>query len=257
MSDASSAPVIAGCEPWSHIAEVADAPGALVIHGFTGAPASMRSLAAAFATAGFHVELPLLPGHGTSVDDMKTTSWSDWLGEAEDAYQRLSARCSKVVVAGLSMGGALTLRLGADHPEIAGLVCVNPATQASHDMIGLVRATIEAGTDEFPAIASDIADPDQTEIAYASTPLRPLLSLLVDGLTPLSDTYPTTRAPLLLMNSPQDHVVEPAQAEFLAGTYGGRLERVTLEHSFHVATQDFDRGLIEERAVAFARGVTS
>ncbi len=250
-------PVLPGCESWSHAAPTSDAPGALVVHGFTGAPSSMRGLAEAFAAAGFHVELPRLPGHGTSVEDMKTTSWADWHGEAEAAYQRLAARCSKVVVAGLSMGGALTLRLGADHPEIAGLVCVNPATQPSDDMIGLVRATIDAGTDEFPAIGSDIADPDQTEIAYAATPLRPLLSFLEDGLIPLAATYPTMEPPLLLMNSPQDHVVEPAQAEFLASTYGGRVERVTLERSFHVATQDFDRGLIEERAVGFARGVTS
>jgi carboxylesterase len=217
----------------------------------------MRSLAEAFAAAGFHVELPRLPGHGTSVVDMKATSWADWSAAVEDAYRRLADRSTKVVVAGLSMGGSLTLRLGADHPEIAGLVCVNPATQPSPDMVNAVTATLESGTDEFPAIGSDIADPGQTEIAYAATPLRPLLSLMVDGLTPLVDTYPTSRQPLLLLNSPQDHVVDPAQAEFLAATYGGPVERVTLERSYHVATQDFDRDLIEERAVAFARRVTS
>ena len=88
----------------------------------------MRELAEAFAAAGFHVEMPRLPGHGTHVDDMMPTRWADWVGEAEAAYQRLAARSDKVVVAGLSMGGALTLRMGADHPEIAGLICINPAT---------------------------------------------------------------------------------------------------------------------------------
>jgi carboxylesterase len=253
MSD----PVIPGCEPWSHVA--ADhAPGALVVHGFTGAPSSMRSLAEAFAAAGFHVELPRLPGHGTTVDEMKTTSWTDWSGEAEAAYQRLAARASKVVVAGLSMGGSLTLWLGGRHPEIAGLVCVNPATQPQgDDMIAAIQGMLESGTDSLPAIGSDIADPDQTEIAYDATPLRPLLSLMLDGLAPLADTLPATRMPLLLLNSPQDHVVEPAQAEHLAAVYGGPLERVTLERSFHVATQDFDRELIETSAVAFARRVTA
>src|SRR4028118_2376659 len=64
----------------------ADAPGALVIHGFTDNPGSMRGLAEAFAKAGFHVEMPRLPGHGTSLDEMLTTSWTDWLGEAEASY---------------------------------------------------------------------------------------------------------------------------------------------------------------------------
>ena len=111
--------------------------------------------------------------------------------------------------------------------------------------------------DQGHLIEAKGADGSVTEIAYSATPLRPLLSLMVDGLTPLVDTYPTSRPPLLLMNSPQDHVVDPAQAEFLATTYGGPVERVTLERSYHVATQDYDRALIEERAVAFARRVTS
>ena len=41
-----------------------DRRGALIIHGFTGCPQSMRPLAEAFAAAGFTVELPRLPGHG-------------------------------------------------------------------------------------------------------------------------------------------------------------------------------------------------
>ena len=256
MTD-SGIPVIPGCEPWSHVA-APGAPGALVIHGFTGAPSSMRDLAEAFAAAGFHVELPRLPGHGTTVADMMATSWADWVGGAEAAYQRLSGRADRVVVAGLSMGGSLTLRLGADHPEIAGLVCVNPATRPQPvEMIKAIRGMVDAGTETLPAIGSDIADPEVTEIAYDATPLQPMLSLMVDGLTPLAEVLPSISMPLLLMNSPQDHVVEPAQAEFLADTYGGPVERVTLERSYHVATQDFDSALIEASAVAFARRVTS
>ncbi len=87
----------------------------------------MRGLAEAFAAAGYHVEMPRLPGHGTTIDDMLTTSWSDWSGEVEAAYQRLAARATTVVVAGLSMGGSLTLWVAGQHPEIAGLVCINPA----------------------------------------------------------------------------------------------------------------------------------
>jgi carboxylesterase len=63
--------------------------------------------------------------------------------------------------------------------------------------------------------------------------------------------------PLLLMNSPQDHVVQPEQAEYLAGAYGGSVERITLERSFHVATQDFDKDIIVEAALAFAERVTA
>jgi len=101
------APVMPGAEAWSH--QGSSRLGALCIHGFTGNPSSMRGVAEAFAAAGYHVELPRLPGHGTAVSDMLDTRWSHWSAEVEAAYQRLASRCDKVVVCGLSMGGSLTL----------------------------------------------------------------------------------------------------------------------------------------------------
>ncbi len=248
--------LIPGAEPWSHHGE--GTHGALVVHGFTGNPGSMRGVAEALAAAGFHVEMPLLPGHGTTVDDMLHTRWADWHGAAESAYATLAARTDKVVVVGLSMGGALTLRLGADHPEIAGLVCINPATQPqAPEVVEMLQGMIDGGTLVMPAIGSDIADPDSHESAYDATPLEPLLSLVNDGLAPLGAEYPNMHVPLLLLNSPQDHVVEPAQGDYLAAHYGGPLERVLLERSYHVATQDYDKQLIFDRTVEFAQRVTA
>ena len=73
--------ILPGAEPWS--AE-GGPTGVLVLHGFTGNPSSMRGLAEAMAAAGHSVELPRLPGHGTTVDDMLTTSWADWARRLRD-----------------------------------------------------------------------------------------------------------------------------------------------------------------------------
>jgi len=248
-------PIMAGAEPWSHNGE--GSHGALVLHGFTGNPGSMRGVAEALAAKGFHVEMPLLPGHGTSVDDMLPTRWPDWVGEAEAAYQRLSARAQHVVVVGLSMGGALTLRIGADHPEVAGLVCINPVTKSQPaEVIEMLRGMVEGGTSVMPGIGSDIADPDAKENAYDGTPLEPLMSML-DGVASLGAEFPAMRMPLLLLTSPQDHVVEPSNGDFLAETYGGPVERISLERSYHVATQDYDKELIFEATTEFASRVAA
>lgn len=247
--------LIPGAEPMSH--HGTGRHGALVIHGFTGNCGSMRIVADAFAAAGYHVEMPLLPGHGTTVDDMLPTRWADWSGAADAAYRALAARTERVVVVGLSMGGALTLRVGADHPEVAGLVCINPAAQPQADeVVAMLQGMVDAGTEVIPGIGSDIADPDAKERAYDGTPLRPLISMLADGVGPLAERYPSMTVPLLLMGSPQDHVVDPAQVEYLASTYGGPVERVSLDRSYHVATQDFDKHLVVERALEFAARVT-
>src|SRR5688572_33329114 len=75
--------------------------GALVLHGFTGNPASMRGVAEALADAGFAVELPRLPGHGTTIEDMLTTRFTDWAATAEAAYLDLAGRVASLVVVGL------------------------------------------------------------------------------------------------------------------------------------------------------------
>ncbi len=80
----------------------------------------------------------------------------------------------------------------------------------------MLRGLADGGTALLPGIGSDIADPDAKQNAYDGTPIEPLLSLLVDGIEPLSREYAEMRMPLLLMNSPQDHVVEPVHAQFLA-----------------------------------------
>jgi carboxylesterase len=228
----------------------------LVLHGFTGNPQSMRGLAQAFATAGFAVELPLLPGHGTSVDDMIGTRWADWVAAAERAYEGLAARSGRVLVAGLSMGGTLTLELASRHPEIAGIVCVNPLIDVTDPVADFARQALESGTDRIESIGNDVADPDQREKAYDATPLAPLLSMW-EGANDLRGRLEQVTCPLLLLTSPQDHVVRPVDSDVVAGAVSGPVERVPLERSYHVATLDFDRGLIEERAVAFARKLTA
>ena len=250
--------ILPGCEPFSH--EATGAAGVLVLHGFTGNPSSLRAQALALAEAGFHVEQPRLPGHGTTIDDMLTTSWSDWYGAASTAFDSLAGRAERIVVMGLSMGGTLTLATALarrDDPRLAGLVCVNPATVPQPSpVVDMLREMLDDGTTVVPAIGSDIADPDATEIAYEGTPIAPLLSLVEDGLAPITDRFGELTVPLLLFTSRQDHVVEPASSEHLAVNYGGEFDHVWLDRSYHVATQDYDAPLITERSIDFARRVT-
>jgi carboxylesterase len=244
--------IIPGCEPWS----ASGGPhGALVIHGFTGNPQSLRGLAEALHGAGYTVELPLLPGHGTSVDDLIDTGWADWSAAVEAAYEGLAARVDKVVVAGLSMGGGLALWLAARHPEIVGVVCVNPAVEIDAEMVDGIRQMVAGGVDRIPAIGGDVADPGGREKAYDATPLRPLLSL-ADAAADTVDDLAKITCPVLLMTSRQDHVVDPHNSDVVAERVSGPVERITLERSYHVATLDYDKDLIFERAVEFAGWVT-
>ena len=253
MTDSQPEDLIPGAEPWSHQGGPA---GALVLHGFTGNPGSMRGLAEALANAGFTVELPRLPGHGTTVEDMITTGWNDWLSHAESVYADLASRCEQVVVVGLSMGGALTAALGAAHTEIAGLVFINAVVTAPPGMREAVAEVLATGADRFEGIGSDIAMPGVVESAYADTPLAPLLTLF-DAADELGDGLTKITSPALVINSTQDHVVPPENSDLIASSVSGPVERMTCERSYHVVTMDFDKDLVEAATVDFASKVTA
>jgi carboxylesterase len=229
-------------------------PGFLVLHGLTGSPRSVAGLARALESAGFEVDAPLLPGHGTSAENLAGLGWHDWAGEAEAAFDRLAARCTAVVVAGLSMGGTLAAWLAARHPEVAGLVVVNPYVDPPAESFReLLRGILAAGHRFLPSIGGDVADPDASDHheSYGELPIEALLSLCA-ALDDVAAALDRVTCPALVFTSRTDHVVPPVSSDVLVAGVSGPVERVWLERSFHVATLDHDRDQIERRTVEFA-----
>ncbi len=247
-----SAPIIPGAEPAS---VPGDGRGALVLHGFTGNPQSLRGLAVALADAGFSVEMPLLPGHGTAVEDMLATRWKDWCEAALQAYRDLAARTDSVAVVGLSMGGSLSVWLAEHHPEIVALSLVNPLlVPPGSDTIDFIQSMIDAGDEVAPGIGSDIALEGAVESAYPGLPLRAALSLF-EGVAEVEALLGSVSCPVLVFTSTQDHVVDPVSSTALVERAKGPVEQVVLQRSFHVATLDHDKDEIEDRTVEFLAGV--
>lgn len=242
-------PVIPGCEPFSHAAGAE--LGALVVHGFTGTPFSMLPIGRALARAGFDVELPRLPGHATDIADMLTTGWADWYGEVERAYAELAERVARVVVIGQSMGGTLVLTAALDHP-VAGVVAINPLVRdRGPEVHEYLDDLLGDGFTVVPGGPSDIADPEARDPSYVDNPVGPLRSLLADGARPLQARLADGRTPLRLFTSRNDHVVEPADSEYLAANWGGPVEHTWLERGYHVATLDYDREIVTAGTVEF------
>jgi carboxylesterase len=245
-------PVLPGAEPFAHDG---GPTGVLLCHGFTGSPQSLRHWAGALADAGFTVRLPRLPGHGTTWQEMNTTRWADWYATVQASFVELTERCEDVVVAGLSMGGALATQLAVDRPaDVAGLVLVNPAyTFADPRLVAL--PVIKHVLPSLPGIASDIALTGATELAYDRTPLKALHSF-VQAAGALVKRLPEVTQPVLLLHSAQDHVVPVASSTtFLSRVSSKDVTEIVMTDSFHVATLDHDAARIERESVDFVRRV--
>ena len=119
-----------------------------------------------------------------------------------------------------------------------------------------LREMVQQGHDRMPGVGNDVADPSGKELAYEMMPIAGLLSLS-QAADELAGRLGDIACPVLVANSPQDHVVPPSSSDLIASSVRGPLERLTLARSYHVATLDYDRHELEQAAVDFARKVTS
>jgi carboxylesterase len=243
-------PVMPGAEPFTHVGSTT---GALLCHGFTGSPQSLRPWAGYLAEAGLSVWLPRLPGHGTTWQDMARTRWEDWYAEVDRAFDQLRAHADEIFVMGLSMGGCLALRLAELRDSaVSGLVLVNPSVAGDTPLLALAPV-LKFVVPSLKGVASDIKKEHASELAYDRTPIK-----AVDSLRGL---WRVTRArlaevtqPVLVYHSTDDHVVGPASLRVLREALPDkRLEVTECSNSYHVATLDNDAPAIFAGSLEFVR----
>jgi len=245
--------VVPGAEPFSFDGGPA---GILLLHGFTGNPSSMRPLGEWLAARGHAVEGPRYPGHGTEWRALGRHRWQEWASEAEAALDRLVPKTSGIVACGLSMGGAMALYLAAKRPEvIKAVVVVNPFLR---DRRITLLPYIWRLVPPQKGIGNDIRKEGQTELPSERMPARGIAEL-AKFLRTVGKEIASVRQPVVILNSPEDHVVPKGTAQWLLGRIGSaEKELVELPNSYHVATLDHDAELIFERthelAERFAAG---
>ncbi len=243
-------PVMPGAEPYSHDGGPV---GALLCHGFTGSPQSLRPWAQYLADAGLSVSLPRLPGHGTTWQEMARTRWEDWYAEVDRGFEELAKRASEVFVMGLSLGACLALRLAESRgDQVGGLVLVNPSIVADSRLFALAPV-IKYVVPSLKGIASDIKKEGPHELAYDRVPVKAAASLpRLWGLT--RGGLGKLTQPVLVYKSPEDHVVGPASLAALRSALpASQLTVRTCDSSYHVATLDNDAPAIFEGSLEFVR----
>lgn len=253
--------LIKGAEPFENLlrSKKGHEVGVLLCHGFCGSPKSMRPWGGYLAAAGYSNICPRLPGHGTKWQDLNLTRWTDWYAEVERALRTLSEHCERVVIAGLSMGGTLAIRLTEDYGGVGekslgdrfvGTMLVNPSLGTERKdafLLPIARHFIGA----FPGIANDIAKPGVDEGAYTRLPLQAAYSLQQLWAICRKDLKSIT-TPVLLYRSSQDHVVEPVSSTILIeGISSDDVTQSILQRSYHVATLDYDADYIFKSSAAW------
>ena len=229
--------------------------GVLILHGFTGSPASVLPWARGIHAAGYTVRVPRLPGHGTTWVDLNHTRWEDWYGAVEKELLALSVHCSRIFVAGFSVGGALALRLAQVHgTKIEGLILLNPSVTPDRKIYKLLPV-LQYLIPSVKGGPSDVSLSGAPKHGYGRIPLRALNSLRGLWKYVERDLY-LVDTPLMVGYSINDHVVSPDNSEIVIdNVYSVDIREVIFEHSFHNVALDVESEALTEETISFIEDV--
>ena len=247
-----------------------DGPDAcLLLHGLTGSPAEVRPVGEALAAAGFRAVGPLLPGHGTTPQDLELVGASDLFAAARAALIELRG-ARRIFLCGLSAGALLTIDLAARSfireglPDFSAVALLAPAIEFAGatwlftQIVGRLPAlpiTLAKGPRDI-SVPRQPDERDGVDGSYSAVPMRwgrELLSLSREAYR----LAPRVHAPALIVQGLKDRTVAPAGARRLSRHLGSpRVEMRLLPRSGHVLPLDVESDEVCSIVVSFFQGVS-
>ena len=253
----------------------------ILIHGLTGSPNELRSLAGYFNRKGTTVLCPRLANHGASIHTLKFSLWQDFYKSVKQAYFFLLKENpdNDIFVAGLSMGAVLALVLADEFPErIKAVSCLAPTlfydgwnTNNLSFLLPLAynlpikymfffkeempygvknKAIQERAHSHYGQ--ADLNDHSTVaDNGYAHFPIALLaqLHLLVKYLTP---RLAKIKMPLQLIHAKDDDVANVRNSKFIYSRVNSlKKELIFLYNSYHIITADQERGVVAEKMNSF------
>jgi len=204
----------------------------LLVHGFPGTPAEIRPMAETLHEAGYTVQGLLLPGFGPEFGSQEERRLQDWVTAVISAVIGLRARHRRVVLLGLSMGGAVSLQAAAS-VDLDGLILaapfyrlgpawMEPIWPALRPVVGRIRPFRiirpdfnDSRTREMLAGYLPGVDPDDPAVQDALRNLKMPVSLLEKvaqtGAAGYAAAGRLLELPLLVLQGAADELVLPAR----------------------------------------------
>lgn len=216
----------------------------VISHGFTGNPAQFRPLGKVLNDEGYTVIAPRLAGHGTTREEMATTSARDWIASVRAAYDEVADH-DRVHLAGLSMGGLISVLL-ARHLPVASITTINSpiVVRSLGTYVGSLGArwvpTIEWEESGPPDLDEEMRPYWVTYPGFHTEKLVDLNAIMFGAM----GAARSVTAPALVIQSKADETVRPISGRILAALLGGEARLVWLERSMHNALIDRERDVI-------------
>lgn len=227
--------------------------GILLLHGLTATPVEVRLLGEQLHRRGFTVAGPLLPGHGTTPQELNHTPWQTWAGAGEESYRQIAGQCERVFVGGESTGALVALHLAANHPEIAGVLAYSPALKLAWSRLDIVKVYL--GAPFIPSVPKENIDVSEGWQGYPVNPLKSAIQLHKFQFA-VRKRLAQIKQPVLVMQGRLDTTIHPSCGDMIChGVSSSVIRHYWLEKSTHVVILDRELDQITHLTVEFINQV--
>lgn len=220
---------------WAHDDRRRTALSVVVVHGFSASAEELRPMPDQVAAAlGANLFFTRLSGHGADPAALGTVRATDWMQDMAEALEVGRALGERVLVIASSTGAALAAIAAAEpagQDRVAGFVLMSPnfgVRQAGAHLLSAPFARLWAPVLLGPGRSVVPVNAAHAEAWFTDYPTEALVPMAAVAEAAWLTQFDGVTAPLLVILSDADRVVDPARGREVAGRWGGAAEVLAL-----------------------------
>ncbi|RBP05576.1 carboxylesterase [Rossellomorea aquimaris] len=222
----------------------------LLLHGFTGNSADVRMLGRFLEKKGYSSHAPHYKGHGVPPEELVHTGPEDWWQDVMDGYELLKSKgYEEIAVAGLSLGGVFSLKLGYTVP-VKGIVPMCAPMYIKSEEV-MYKGVVDYAR-EFKKFEGKQEEQIEKEIEeFKKTPMN-TLKALQELIADVRGNVDMIYSPTFVVQARHDHMINTDSANIIYDNVeSDEKDMKWYEESGHVITLDKEKEQLHEDVYGF------
>ncbi|KIL50005.1 alpha/beta hydrolase [Jeotgalibacillus soli] len=222
----------------------------LLLHGFTGNSSDVRMLGRFLEKNGYTSHAPHYKGHGVPPEELVKTGPKDWWKDVMMGFDHLKRLgFEEIAVAGLSLGGVFSLKLGYTVPVKGIVTMCAPMYIKSEEVMykGVLQYAREFK--KYEGKSEEQIEKEMTE--FAKTPMD-TLEALQKLITEVRESVDMIYTPTFVVQARNDHMINTDSANIIHdGVEAEQKKLKWYEESGHVITLDKEKEQLHQDVLEF------
>lgn len=222
----------------------------LLLHGFTGNTKDVRMLGRYLQERHYTCHAPIYRGHGQDPETLIASRPSDWWEDVMEGYRFLREEgYREIAVAGVSLGGTFSLKLGMNE-DVKGLVSMCAPVKSKS--VEELYERIAYYAHQFKKFQGKTEEQIKIETSELKEDARPALEELQQVISDVGHHLSTITCPTLVLQGALDGSLYKESAEIIYEQTSAEQKTLTwYEQSGHIITLDQEREQVYEEVYKF------